>query len=123
MSGRKTHKEYLEEIMERVRDRERNEMELKERIKEIEAKKNIGKKKMLKEPTIIGYLSKHKSEKRDFYGVVYPVKNIDELTEEFEKKNNIKEDRKIIEVEGKEEIKEAKEIKEEIDQIKIEILE
>lgn len=98
---RKTHKEYLEEIIEREREKAEMKEEFRERIAQIEEKKNKGKKSVLKEPLVVGYLEskkedvyidqygiehvnvdkkkvmnqKRRPEKRDFYAVIYPLEN------------------------------------------------
>lgn len=98
---KKTHKELLNEIMEQVREKAERKKEFRERVAQIEEKKNKGKKPALKEPLVTGYLEtkkedvyvdqygvehvyvdkkkvmnqKRRPEKRDFYAVIYPLEN------------------------------------------------
>ena len=91
---RKTHKEYLNEIMERVREREKNEEELKEYVKALEEKKKMKqnsnlREPVVKEPMIVGYLnSKPKTGKRNFYGVVTTPKNDKDIKKHDNTSNN-----------------------------------
>jgi len=66
----KTHKQLMAEIMEREREKEERRLEFEERIRQIEEKKNKGKKHVIKEPEIIGYLNTKKKGEVNFYGVV-----------------------------------------------------
>lgn len=79
---RKIHKEYLEEIMEREREKAERKKEFRERVAQIEEKKNKGKKPALKEPLVIGYLE---PKKEDVYIDQYGVEHV-----YVDKKNMVK---------------------------------
>lgn len=66
----KTHKQLLAEIMEREKEKEERKLEFQERIRQIEEKKNKGKKHVVKEPEIIGYIGEKSKGEKTFYGVV-----------------------------------------------------
>ena len=92
---RKTHKEYLNEIMERVREREKNKEELREYLKALKETKEMNQKSdtketVVKEPMVVGYLnSKPKTGKRDFYGVVTTPKNDKDIKKHNNTSNDI----------------------------------
>ena len=79
---RKTHKELLNEIMEQVREKAERKKEFRERIAQIEEKKNKGIKTVLKEPLVTGYLE---TKKEDVYVDQYGVKHV-----YVDKKNMVK---------------------------------